>query len=323
MREKTIVLIGCGILVLLLLCGVMTIFISRLWNQGSNDINDTSDNPNTSSDTTTTDDDQTLEIFDQLVSSQETYAATLLINKEGYDTESRLLDLMTPLGPLDPIATDDGNTDARNAYISMFGYYSAMINLPEETMTFLVQLPLEYATESFDYEEYYEINKEALDEIDSDVLSFENVNIIANWTSGLVRVNNSFADHDQNLAWKLENHGGDFYDFANVQFIQITELETLETRMQQMPDMEDQDIDGLAMVIGKMAQVNITTIYKCSGNTIYIMGATTDNAFGFIRNTQIQDTQTSNDINCGLLNNRFEIIIDEELEDGWRFWVGR
>lgn len=71
-------------------------------------------------------------------------------------------------------------------------------------------------------------------------------------------------------------------------------------------------------ISGVMMATEIDSIYKCQGTTIYIIENISDNAVGLIYNSENVE-----DVNCGLLNNRFKFSNYQKLDENWSFWAGQ
>jgi len=67
-----------------------------------------------------------------------------------------------------------------------------------------------------------------------------------------------------------------------------------------------------------MTASSINAVYKCADVIIVILGGVTNNAFGYIHGAD-----SAEEVNCGLLTDRFEIIKDEKMDTNWRYWIGR
>lgn len=249
---------------------------------------------------------KTITTIQDIFESQEKVADALMAEQSSSaDKESRFLDLMAPLGVLDPYATESSSRkDAAALMNQMFGWYGTKYGLSEDRILELVERPLSYAMVNFDVDDYFKQNKSILDDIYSRVNSDANLKILAFWSSGIERVNDTF--NAEVGFWKQDKTSGDFIDLSNVKFADSnTQTESLT------------DSIATLATIQKMADINVTIAYKCSGRTILIMGATADNASGFIRNGN------ASDVNCGLLASRFDIIKELKLDGDWTFWVGR
>lgn len=245
----------------------------------------------------------------------------LMGNLTGFKKESRFLDLFAPLGPLDPYADETGASPAEIGLTVPIqnielGYFAAMLEFPESEAGELAESPLKFALEKFDYADYFKQNHQKLTLLQTTVESMPDLKIIGFWSSGLNRINNVFGDYEHKLMWKLEKRNGSFYDFDSVTVHSINEdrsilsQDTISTR--------GLDWEKTDLLLTELPKINVTTIYVCGSKTIYILGATADNGFGFIHGAD-----SAEEVNCGYLRDRFEIIKDEKLDDKWRFWIGR
>jgi len=254
-------------------------------------------------------------LLNTLITNQKLYADRLLVASEEIPIESRLSDLLAPLGAFDPIASNNGDEIQITTFTTMFGYYAASVDISKDKTMFIVESPLRFAIEDFDYKDYYKINSKKLTNLDNAMNSLDDVEVLGSWTSGMARVNNVFFDFEQGIAWVLIPGDDGLYGYKNVEFIDDDNKLMDNFSMQSL---RLKDFDGTVKLLVDMYDISISTVYKCSGKTIYIIGSIGDNGFGFIKGAN-----SAEEVNCGLLSNRFEIITDEELEDGWRFWIGR
>ncbi len=250
---------------------------------------------------------------EEIIESQDMFIDELIYeDMSEAEIESRLLDLISPLGPLDPLAKEKGSGYISASQNMSFGYFFSKYGFTQERTLELVELPLNYARNDFDEELYFNENQQLLNEINSEISDIEEIEILAYWSSGLNRVNNIFSDGEQDIMWKLNEPEGLFYDFAKV------EVYNLVDAVNTMPEFDDFDYGALQPIKNDMASINVSVIYKCRSNIIYILGATADNGFGYI-----YGADEAENVNCCLLSERFEIIESKEMDDDWIFWIGR
>src|SRR3989344_997092 len=246
-----------------------------------------------------------------ILNSQEKMVDALMANQHGIDKEWRFFDLMAPLGVLDPYASENSSRKDGAALMNqLFGYYGSKYEISESRIFELVELPLSYATQNFDVDDYFKQNQSKLNDIQSLVDARPDLKILAYWTSGVGRVNETF--NAEIGFWKQDGVSGGFIDLSNVS-VATTNQETQKVyNTSSIAKLDPQETVG---IVDKMASINVTIVYKCAGKTIYIMGSTADNASGFLRNGTV-----ASDVNCGLLANRFEIVKEKQLDNDWIFW---
>jgi len=117
----------------------------------------------------------------ELLTAQESYADKLIIYETDDELYSRLADLLSPLGPLDPIATDKGDKTQMSTFNALFGYYSAKNGVSKDRTMHIAESPLIFALEDFDYKDYYRINSQKLEELDSDIKSIDKIWILGDF----------------------------------------------------------------------------------------------------------------------------------------------
>lgn len=216
-----------------------------------------------------------------------------------------LLALMAPLGVLDPIANPSkiSEKDALLNYI--FGAYSKEFGIPEEDVVKLAAISLTYAN-TFNEDEFFAENSEYLSNLVVLLSSYPELHVMGYWPNYTYRINNYFGDANLNLLWEVEDDGGLFYSYKEIHTAS-TSAPLIERRY------AIKDYGPLTQV---MAALSVETIYKCEDKTILVINGVVDNAFGLIYNAKSAES-----VNCGLFEDRFNIIYDKPLSNKWRYWV--
>jgi len=227
--------------------------------------------------------------------------------KENFTAERKkeiFFDLMAPLGALDPIADPKKTPHVRQTVNFQFGNYAKKFGISEVEVQPLVEAPLRYAS-TFDERVYFEKYKKRLETFASAFENDRDLEVISYWASSIYRVNNYFGDADRAFGWEVIKNKGPFYEYENL----AKETLTASTRTL--------TIEKYKNLVNQLYDSEIESIYKCNDKLIFIISGTSNNANGLIYNST-----KSNEVNCGLLEGRFNIIKEIQLNDKWKYWIG-
>ncbi len=212
------------------------------------------------------------------------------------------IDLMAPLGPLNPIYKE-GNENDTKLINFLFGAYGAQLAISESDVIDLAKVPLILAR-GFSESKFFTVSRNDLNKLKDSFLADSETKTIGIWHSSIYRINDYFGDPKRKIYWQEESEG---------RYVTYSNIATDEAKLSQ------EHINLLQKNIEKiegMKKMYISTLYKCNGKLILIFSGTSNNAFGLI-----YGASSSKEINCGVLKGRFRIIKDTKLDDQWRFWV--
>jgi hypothetical protein len=222
--------------------------------------------------------------------------------------EAVFYDLMSPLGALDPFAANLQSVPVKKIVNFLFGYYGKKFGIAEKRVLNIAQSTITFGLNVYDPVTEFTQNKSHFESISKKMQADSQIQLIGSWAIAVFRVNNYFGDINRNLVWEIKSSNGSFYNYST---IQTTKVQTLESQK------ASQLLNRYKSLYDETANLSIHTAYFCNGRTIIIMGGTSNNAFGYIHNATNKD-----DVNCGLLQNRFRIVKYLPLDSNWHYWVG-
>ncbi|MFA6571890.1 MAG: signal peptidase I [Bacteroidota bacterium] len=244
----------------------------------------------------------------QIIESQKKLADLYLsLDLKSDRKEAVFFDLMAPLGVLDPIASATAELPVKDISNFLFGYYAKKFGYTQNEAIDLAALPITYGTQKFDPMDYFSKNKNKLETLSNLAQKDTKLTIISLWSTNIIRINNYFMDTNSKHVWELKTGKEKFYDYKNMDIYDTYGPRSMETLFRKYDS-----------AFKMLADAEVQTIYFCDGKVIIFMGGTANNAFGYIRNAVSAD-----EVNCGLLNNRFRIAKDISIAEGWRYWVGK
>jgi len=239
----------------------------------------------------------------------------LMEGLEGEKRVSRYMDLFSPLGVLDINADENGNGKVLPKVENIeFGYFFNMTKYTDEELEKVATSPLSFASTKFNQKDYFLINKEDLITLRETTAGMQSLKVIGLWSSGLRRINDVFIDYEKKLIWKLPRKGVS-YDFDTITMHSALDI---TANNPDMAELQGIDLNKITLLFDTMQSLSVSTIYKCKDVTIFILGGVINNAFGFVYNAK-----SASEVNCGLLENKFEIVKDEAMDTEWRYWIGR
>lgn len=240
-----------------------------------------------------------------LASQQEIAGAYLNLNLSSDRKIAVLFDLMAPLGALDPIANPDSVKHVPDVINYMLGVYAKKFGIPEKDVLHVQQSPFRYANK-FKEKEYFDVNKSTLNSVAKTFETSDDLEILGYWATSVFRINHLFGDIEKSFTWELLKSNKPFFEYRN---------------FSNEPHIKTKDIVGVAIekympTLGKISDIEIESVYKCEDKIIFILAGTADNALGYIYNAS-----STNEINCGYLKDRFNLLADKVMDDKWRYWV--
>lgn len=209
---------------------------------------------------------------------------------------------MSPLGVFDPISDPRKYKDPSKTINYLYGYIGNQFDVPEKQLLENVGFPFKHAKD-FNQNDYFVINEDELNDMLTVVMEDPSLQIIGTWDqTNIFRINNSFGDTKRNIFWTQTPKDG-YFDY--------TLLEKPAAIEKRKADKSNYD-----SLFQNMSRNGIQTIYKCNDTVIFIMFAVSDNAFGYT-----YGSNQKNSVNCGLLQNRYTILRDSQVNNEWRYWV--
>ena len=218
-------------------------------------------------------------------------------------------DLMSPLGAFDPFAQNLESVPVKDITNFLYGAYGKKFGLDEQTVLNLPKIATSFGTDSYDPKIEFTPNMDKYESISKQMESNDEIKLIGSWVISVYRVNNYFGDIKRNFIWEINsNNESPFFTYSPVQdvtkdFAGSKERLALQTKYKKL--------------YKETVDLSIHTAYFCNGKTIIIIGGTANNAIGYIHNATSKD-----DVNCGLLHDRFRIIKFIQIAPNWNYWVG-
>lgn len=216
-----------------------------------------------------------------------------------------LFDLMAPLGVLDPIANPNSVEYVPDTLNYMFGVYSKKFGIPEENVVGLQASVFRYANQ-FNEREYFEENKDALNSVAKTFETSDDLEVLGYWATSTYRINHLFGDIEKAFTWEAVKTEKPFFEYKN-----FTNNPNIQTK-----DITGVPIEKYMPTLGKISDIEMESVYECEDKIIFILAGTSDNALGYIYNSS-----STNEVNCGYLKGRFNLLADKPIDDKWRFWV--
>ncbi len=252
------------------------------------------------------------ELIVKILKSQAKLAKELTLTNASKSIEiSRSAALVAPFGPLNPVASAETSNGSGVIVNIINGYHCAREGIPKANCDKIYVAPLvDGQNAQASIEKTLATQQKALTDLADSFIKQPQLVVIADWPSGLSRYNEYFVDRKQNLGWTLPISDG-YYDYDQLK---------LERDAAQINKQLTKIVDPAAahQLTSSMQQLNIQTLYKCNDQVIIMISATTDNGYGWV-----YSPNTPKSPNCGVLEGRFEVVIDQLVDPHWRFWVGR
>lgn len=221
-----------------------------------------------------------------------------------------LMNSFTPLGIFDPFQHPDDQVNVKGLSNFLLGYYAGenRFNLPLEQVQGMINQTILYGEDVFEADSFYTENQEQLAKLVESMEFLEDISIIADFGSGLSRYNNSYGDSKLNQYWHVPESDDNFY--GEITFLSNDTLPLAE---------ELKDIVVRSESIHQiMLDLDIESVYQCDDKIILIIAGISNNAFGYIYNADSAD-----EVNCGVLKDRFRISTEIPVGDDWIYWVGK
>lgn len=215
-------------------------------------------------------------------------------------------ELMGPLGALDPIAKPETISDNHALVNYIYGYNFRAFDFPEEEAGYSATAPIRYES-NFDEQGFYNDYKKQLNSLVETVQTDEDLEILGLGYTGIYRINNYFGDPERDFYWKLVQNDSPFYSYETLN-------ETTPDEYEKNKELKD----TYNALLGQLAILQVQSVYECEGKVIVTVDALADNGFGYIYNAT-----SGEEVNCGLLTNRFRIVKDTPIDDKWRFWASK
>jgi hypothetical protein len=221
-----------------------------------------------------------------------------------------LMNAFTPLGIFDPFQNPDDQVNVKGLSNFLLGYYARerRFNVPLEHIQGMVNQTIYYGEVVFKAESFFADNQEQLANLVESMEFLDDVYVIADFGSGLSRYNNFYGDSRLSQYWHVPESEANFYGeitfLSNDTLPLARELTDVVVRSEPVHQI--------------MLDLDIESVYVCDRKIIMIIAGIANNALGYVYNAK-----SAEEVNCGVLKDRFRISKAVTVGDNWIYWVGK
>ncbi len=228
------------------------------------------------------------------------------------DGEQRLflMNSFTPLGIFDPFQNPDSEVNVKGLSNYLLGYYAGgnRFDVALEEVQGMANQTIYYGEEVFEAESFYTKNQEQLTKLVESMKFLDDVYVVADFGSGLSRYNNFYGDSRLSQYWHVPESEANFYGeitfLSNDTLPLARELTDVVVRSEPVHQI--------------MLDLDIESVYVCDRKIIMIIAGIANNALGYVYNAK-----SAEEVNCGVLKDRFRISKAVTVGDNWIYWVGK